>query len=76
MTTDEINMIDPIYKKLVCLNQKQTADILGISSGSLENWRKEGIGPSYKKIENGKRGRVLYPKSAIVEWLNNTIKTA
>lgn len=76
MTTDEINMIDPVYKKLVCLNQKQTADILGISSGSLENWRKEGIGPSYKKIENGKRGRVLYPKTAIVEWLNNTIKTA
>jgi len=76
MTTEEINMIDPIYKKLVCLNQKQTADILGISSGSLENWRKEGIGPSYKKIENGKRGRVLYPKSSIVEWLNNTIKTA
>lgn len=76
MTTEEINMIDPAYKRLVCLNQKQTADILGISSGSLENWRKEGIGPSYKKIENGKRGRVLYPKSAIVEWLNNTIKTA
>lgn len=76
MTTEEINMIDPLYKKLVCLNQKQTATILGISSGSLENWRKEGIGPSYKKIENGKRGRVLYPKSAIVEWLNNTIKTA
>lgn len=76
MTTEEINMIDPLYKKLVCLNQKQTANILGISSGSLENWRKEGIGPSYKKIENGKRGRVLYPKSAIVEWLNNTIKTA
>jgi len=76
MTVEEINMIDPLYKRLVCLNQKQTADILGISSGSLENWRKEGIGPSYKKIENGKRGRVLYPKSAIVEWLNNTIKTA
>jgi len=76
MTVEEINLIDPSYKKLVCLNQKQTAEILGISSGSLENWRREGVGPAYKKIENGKRGRILYPKSAIVEWINQTIHTA
>lgn len=75
MTVEEINLINPNYKKLVCLNQKQTAEILGISSGSLENWRREGVGPNYKKIENGKRGRILYPKSAIVDWLNQTVKT-
>jgi len=75
MTVEEINLINPNYKKLVCLNQKQTAEILGISSGSLENWRREGVGPTYKKIENGKRGRILYPKSAIVDWLNQTVKT-
>jgi predicted site-specific integrase-resolvase len=76
MTVQEVNEINPKYKKLLCLNSAQTAETLGVSPGSLENWRREGIGPSYKKIENGKRGRVLYPKSAIVEWLNNTIKTA
>jgi len=75
MTVEEINSINPHFKKLVCLNQKQTAEILGISSGSLENWRREGVGPTYKKIENGKRGRILYPKSAIVDWLNQTVKT-
>jgi D-Tyr-tRNAtyr deacylase len=75
-TIEDIDMIDPNFKKLICLNQKQTAQILGVSCSSLENWRKEGIGPSYKKIENGKRSRVLYSKSKIVEWLNQTVKTA
>ena len=76
MTLEELNEVNQNYKKLLCLNQSQTAELLGVSCSSLENWRKEGIGPSYKKIENGKRGRVLYPKSSIVEWINNTVKTA
>jgi len=75
MTIEEIDTTNPHLKKLVCLNQKQTSDILGVSSGSLENWRREGLGPRYIKIESGKRGRILYPKSGIVEWLNNMIKT-
>ena len=76
MTIEEIDTVDPKYKKLICLNQKQTAELLGVSSSSLENWRKEAKGPSYRKVDSGKRGRILYPKCEIVEWLNNTIKTA
>lgn len=33
--------IDPIFKKRVCLNSKQTAQILGVSCSSLENWRQQ-----------------------------------
>ena len=76
MTIDDLNKINPSYKNKLCLNQKQTAELLNVSDSTLENWRKAGIGPCYKKIENGKKGRVLYPKSAIIDWLNNTIKTA
>ena len=75
MTIQNLDEVNPKFKKLLCLNQKQTAEILGVSSSSLENWRKNSQGPSFRKIETGKRGRVLYPKSAIVEWLNNTVKT-
>ncbi|APW64420.1 hypothetical protein LPB137_00525 [Poseidonibacter parvus] len=75
MEISDIDAIDPSFKTLVCLNQKQTAQILGVSSSSLENWRSAGIGPSYKKINSGKRGRILYTKSSIVEFLNNTVKT-
>lgn len=76
MTLEQMHLIKPEIKGLLCLNQKQTAEIMGVSSSTLENWRKEGLGPSYKKIDNGKRGRVLYPKTALVEWLNKTTKTA
>lgn len=76
MTLEEMQLIKPEIKGLLCLNQKQTAEIIGVSSSTLDNWRREGIGPSYKKIDNGKRGRVLYVKTELLEWLNKTIKTA
>ena len=76
MTLDEMNQLKPELKGLLCLNQKQTAEIIGVSSSTLENWRKEGVGPEYKKIDNGKKGRVLYIKTSLLAWLNNTIKTA
>ncbi|MBL1242805.1 MAG: helix-turn-helix domain-containing protein [Sulfurimonas sp.] len=73
---EDINKISEKFKTIIVLNQKQTADVIGVSSSTLENWRKEGIGPEYKKINNGKRGRILYPKVAIAEWLSDTVKTA
>ncbi|MDN5047579.1 DNA-binding protein [Aliarcobacter butzleri] len=76
MNLNEFDNIRPEYKGLLCLNQKQTAEIIGVSSSTLDNWRKIGLGPDYKKIDSGKKGRVLYPKNAIIEWLSNTVKTA
>ncbi|MCX6051049.1 MAG: helix-turn-helix domain-containing protein [Campylobacterales bacterium] len=73
---EEINNINPKFKQLLALNQKQTADAIGVSSSTLELWRRNGIGPSYKKVNSGKRGRVLYPKQSIAEWLSIGIKTA
>lgn len=71
---EEINS-NPMFKKLITLSQKQTAEIIGVSSTTLINLRREGLGPSYIKIERGKRGRILYPKIEIAEWLSRTIKT-
>lgn len=72
---EEINS-NPMFKKLICLNQKQAAEAIGVSSTTLILWRKDGFGPQYIKVERGKRGRVLYPKIEIAEWLSrSTIKT-
>ncbi len=74
---EEINKIDEKFKKLIALNQRQAADAIGVSSSTMESWRKEGLGPNYIKMNTGKRGRVLYPKTAIAEWLvSHSIKTA
>jgi transposase-like protein len=73
---EEINKINPKYKTLIALNQKQTADAIGVSSSTLESWRREqGVGPQYKKVNSGKRGRILYTKQAIAEWLADTVQT-
>lgn len=71
---EEINKINPSYKTLLTLNQKQTAEALGISCSTLEGWRKNSLGPEYIKAGPGK-SRVLYPKQKIAAYLANTIRT-
>lgn len=73
---EEINKISLFHKKTIAFNQSQTAELLGVSSSTLENWRREGIGIEYIKAGNGKRGRILYPKIKIAEYLSRTIKVA
>lgn len=61
------------FAKILNLNSKQTAGILGVSPSSVETWRKQGIGVDY--IEVG--GRILYPKLKIAEFqAKRKVKTA
>ena len=70
-------MEDYIIQKYgkIALNQKESASVLGVAPSTLDRWRAEGVGPKYKKINMGKRGRVIYPVSCLVEFLNDTIET-
>ena len=49
------------------LTQKQVADLLHISTRTLERLRTEGGGPHYFKAGR----RVLYSQKAIDDWLQN-----
>ena len=63
------------FKKLM-LNEKEVAEVTGISTSSLCNWRKDGIGMPFKKMD-GKRGKVMYPKRDLAEWIiSGNIKVA
>lgn len=77
MTLNDLNNMIVVdkQKNCLCLSESCTAEIIGVSPSTLSNWRKGALGPEYKKVENGKKSRVLYPKTAIVEWINNTVKT-
>ena len=59
------------FEKILNLNSKQTAGILGVSASTVEAWRKQGIGIEY--IEVG--GRILYPKLKIAEFQANRKKS-
>lgn len=49
------------------LNTKEAAPLIGITAGTLENWRVAGIGPKFIKTP-GKRGKVLYRVEDIQTW--------
>lgn len=75
---EQINAIDPKFKKLITLNQSQTASAIGVSPSTLELWRRNSVGPNYLKMGiKSKKGRVLYTKQAIAEWLSShAVQTA
>ncbi len=77
MDLEMLNSLLPKEKRgSACLNEFYSAQVVGVSSSSMATYRKKGLGPEYLKVDNGKRGRVLYPKTALCDWLNQTIKTA
>lgn len=50
------------------LDSKAAAPCIGVSQGTLENWRVQGIGPKFIKTGSGKRGKVLYDPADIKAW--------
>lgn len=53
------------FEKNLTLNSEEVAEILRVGTRTLDNWRKQKIGPIYKKI--GKA--YLYNKRDVAEFL-------
>lgn len=49
------------------LDTKLAAPCVGVSPGTLENWRTQGRGPKFIKSP-GRRGKVLYDLADIEAW--------
>ena len=49
------------------LDTKAAAPRVGVSPGTLENWRTQGVGPKFIKT-GGRRGKVLYDPADIEAW--------
>ena len=59
----------PAVHDVVTLDELMTAndvaDVLGLSTGTLANWRSLGLGPTYVKLG----GRVRYRASGVNSWV-------
>lgn len=47
--------------------------MLGVSTATLVNWRREGrkVGPPCVEINHGKQRLIFYPVAGVQEWLSN-----
>lgn len=61
-----MSITEPV--EITYLNAEQTANLLGIKTSTLANWRSRGLGPAYIKT-GATRSPVLYRKSDIDKWL-------
>ena len=64
----------PVKTELVdspeMLTARQVAKLLGVSDGTLENWRRAGRGPPYHKIERC----IRYSRKTISAYLKHTLR--
>jgi len=45
------------------------ATYIGVSQFTLERWRREGVGPSFVKLE----GKYFYRKTDLDEWIEESV---
>ena len=57
MTTDEL------------MTPEQVAELVGVNTGTLANWRSDGKGPRYVKS-----GRIRYRKSDVWAFINSSVR--
>lgn len=50
------------------LTPAQVATYLGVTCGTLAQWRWKGIGPRWVKLSRGRAGRVRYDHAAVIAW--------
>ncbi len=55
------------------LHPSQVAQRYEITEGTLANWRRDGRGPVWINLGDGKRPRVMYRKSDLVAWENDHV---
>lgn len=54
---------------MVYLTTIEVAEVLRISRRTLERMRVEGTGPRFLKVGPGKKARVLYRQTDVMDWL-------
>jgi len=74
MNLEELNQLLSLdkQKKAACLNESTVAELLGCSPSTLANYRSKALAIDYIKVDNGKKSRILYPKDAILDFINNS----
>lgn len=52
------------------LTARETGALMKVTEQTLANWRSRGTGPPYRKLSDGRSGRIRYRRSAVEAWLS------
>ena len=71
MIDEKDKIVEILFKKYnsIILSRKEVATTLGISTATLDRMRKNGIGPTYKKVDSVKNSAVQYSIYSIAEYI-------
>lgn len=50
------------------LSPVELADVFGVSTGTLANWRAQGRGPAFQKPRKHRNAPVEYPRENAIRW--------
>jgi predicted DNA-binding transcriptional regulator AlpA len=53
----------------VNLSREQVAEVLGLSSATVDRMRYEGLGPNYMKLGHSRNATIKYSLHKVVEYL-------
>lgn len=53
------------------LTSDEVASRLHLTRGAVEGWRRKGVGPPFRRVGRGKKGKVLYLWSEVREWMDS-----
>lgn len=56
------------------LHPDEVAERYGITPETLSNWRREGKGPVFIRLGNGKRPRAMYRMQDIIDWEEKNVR--
>lgn len=56
------------------LNSKELSKLLGVSEGTIRNWRVQGKGPEYTQVNGDKRSPIRYLMDDVKEWMGHKPK--
>lgn len=58
-----------LTKPTELMTPEEVADLLKVSTGTLENWRYRGEGPPFVKLGSKRRSPVRYRSKDVEDWM-------
>lgn len=76
ITTPQLGSTSTMSERRELMQPKEVANLLGVSTKTLERWRADRIGPPWLRLPgSGPRPRLRYSRNAVHVWVKSQLQT-